>query len=135
MNPEEIWCRKTDDEVVSAATHLDQYTASGQDIIKAEMQRRGLALPSGDDQPRVSTSRYFVAVLACAAIVLAYSAIGALLGWKNTGGVFPMMLLFAALGVTWRRIMRQRNRQKPIEEGATTSDGGVASETGPQATP
>lgn len=35
---------------------------------------------------------YFIAVLACAGIVMIYGFIGVLLGWKHGGGVFPMII-------------------------------------------
>lgn len=40
MTPEEIWRRKSDEELVAASTHLGEYTDAGQRIILAELQRR-----------------------------------------------------------------------------------------------
>ena len=40
MTPEEIWRRKSDEELVAASTRLGEYTAAGQRIILAELQRR-----------------------------------------------------------------------------------------------
>lgn len=48
---------------------------------------------------------YFIAVLACAGIVLIYGFIGVLLGWKHGGGVLPMMLLLGAITATWKGII------------------------------
>lgn len=42
---EEIWRRKTDDQVAAAAQTIDEYTAEGQRVILAEMQRRGIPEP------------------------------------------------------------------------------------------
>src|SRR5687768_7893454 len=108
MTSEEIWHRKSDDEVIAAAACLLEYTESGQQIIQAEMRKRGLTLPTVPElvQPRSRLSRYVLAVVACAAIVFAYSAVGVALDWKHGGGALPMILLFVALGATWRTITR-----------------------------
>lgn len=42
MTPEEVWRRKTDEDVVSAALSLGDYTEDGRKIILAEVERRGL---------------------------------------------------------------------------------------------
>ena len=42
MTPEEVWRRKSDEEVAAAAQHLDEYTEVGRQVILAEVQRRGL---------------------------------------------------------------------------------------------
>ena len=46
-----------------------------------------------------------VALLACAGIILVYGVIGALLGWKNGGGILPLLILGAILTSTWKGIM------------------------------
>ncbi len=43
---EEIWRRKSDDELLEAVARLDEYTAQGRQVILGEMQRRGLELPA-----------------------------------------------------------------------------------------
>ena len=53
MNPREMWQRRTDEQVLEAAANLAEYTASGQQIIKAEMLSRGLSLPVGGMQKRL----------------------------------------------------------------------------------
>jgi hypothetical protein len=40
MTPEEIWRRKTDDELAVALERLGEYTEEGQDVIRAEAERR-----------------------------------------------------------------------------------------------
>jgi len=40
-----IWHSKTDDELLDAANALSDYTEEGEQIIRAELRRRGLALP------------------------------------------------------------------------------------------
>lgn len=43
MTPEEIWRRKSDDEVVVALKQLDEYTPKGQQVIQSEAVSRGIA--------------------------------------------------------------------------------------------
>jgi Zn-dependent protease with chaperone function len=40
MSSEEIWRRKSDDELLAAAQRLDEYTEQGQSVIRAEIERR-----------------------------------------------------------------------------------------------
>ena len=42
---ERIWREKTDDELIEAAGELGTYTEEGQQIIRAELKRRGLEDP------------------------------------------------------------------------------------------
>ena len=55
---EQIWRDKTDGEVAEAASELSQYTEEAAQVIRAELQRRGLpepeadALPIPDEEPR-----------------------------------------------------------------------------------
>ena len=55
---EEIWRRKTDDEVAAAAQTIDEYTDEGRRVILAEVQRRGIPEPilagRPDEHPRTS---------------------------------------------------------------------------------
>src|SRR5262249_25473949 len=44
-NAEEIWAAKSDDELLEASRELFEYTADGERIIRAELQRRGLPSP------------------------------------------------------------------------------------------
>jgi hypothetical protein len=49
---ERIWSEKSDEDLLDAAADLDQFTADGQRIIRAELKRRGLEDPleqAGDD--------------------------------------------------------------------------------------
>ena len=43
MTPEEIWRRKTDEELLAASTRLVEYTEQGQHVILDEIRRRELA--------------------------------------------------------------------------------------------
>ncbi len=42
---ERIWSEKSDEDLLEAAGDLDQFTADGQRIIRAELKRRGLEDP------------------------------------------------------------------------------------------
>jgi hypothetical protein len=51
---ERIWSEKSDEDLLDAAGDLDQFTADGQRIIRAELKRRGLEDPveqSASDEP------------------------------------------------------------------------------------
>ncbi len=50
-----IWRSKSDDELLEAAAMLADYTEEGEGLIRAELQRRGLAAPHGDDLITVAT--------------------------------------------------------------------------------
>lgn len=55
MTANEIWRAKADEDVVRAAQQLDDYTEAGQQIILAELTRRGLtARGGGSDTPPLS---------------------------------------------------------------------------------
>jgi len=112
MTVEEIWRAKTDADVLVAASQLDEYLPDGQQVIRAEMQRRGLTLAPGPLPAPVPRRwpRYGLAVVACGAIVLGYATLGAALGWQQGGGVLVMILVVLALGATWRAITRRRDR-------------------------
>ena len=57
--------------------------------------------------------KYVLAILACAGLFLLYAVLGAaVFGWKHGGGVIPMLILFAAMGATWRAITKNRNTPK-----------------------
>ena len=45
MNSEEIWRRKTDEEVAAAGAVLAEYSEHGEAVIRAEMRRRGIPEP------------------------------------------------------------------------------------------
>jgi hypothetical protein len=50
---ERIWSEKSDEHLLEAAADLEQFTADGQRIIRAELKRRGLEDPleqAGDDE-------------------------------------------------------------------------------------
>src|SRR5262245_58824785 len=51
MTPEEIWRRKSDEEVIAANKRLSEYTEVGQRIILAEMDRRGLSPAAALNDP------------------------------------------------------------------------------------
>jgi hypothetical protein len=40
MTPEEVWRRKSDEELLAASNRIGEYTALGQHVILAELQRR-----------------------------------------------------------------------------------------------
>lgn len=59
MKPEEVWRRKTDEEVAAAAQNLEEYTEAGREAILAELERRGLTtegIPTGSTQARGATT-------------------------------------------------------------------------------
>jgi len=58
--------------------------------------------------------KYFLAILACGAEIIAYAVIGALLGWKRGGGIIPMLILFAAIGWTWRNITKSKKAETAV---------------------
>lgn len=61
---------------------------------------------------------YIVAVLACAGIIIIYAVIGVLLGWKNGGGILPMIILYGAITATWKGIIglsKEKNPENKIE--------------------
>jgi hypothetical protein len=43
MTPEEVWRRKSDDDLLAARATLHEYTEAGQRIVLAEIERRGLS--------------------------------------------------------------------------------------------
>lgn len=45
MDPEQIWREKSDEDLVEAGERLFEFTAEGERIIRAELQRRGLPEP------------------------------------------------------------------------------------------
>jgi hypothetical protein len=47
MDTNEIWRGKTDDEVLAAYAQLNDYTDEGQQILRAEVERRQLTAPGG----------------------------------------------------------------------------------------
>jgi hypothetical protein len=58
--------------------------------------------------------KYFLAILACFGVVVAYILIGAgVFGWKHGGGVIPMLILFAALGAIWRKMTKSTINDDP----------------------
>jgi hypothetical protein len=86
---ESVWARKTDDELTAAAQHLEDYTEDGERVIRAELERRGLAAPpatartafSGEASPVVR--RYRDAYRVGAALVAfgqAIKVVGVILG-------------------------------------------------------
>ena len=65
--------------------------------------------------------KYVLAILACVAICIIYVVIGAGLGWKHGGGVIPMLILFAAIGATWRGITKNKANVKSQETNLSSS--------------
>ena len=55
MTPEEMWRRKSDEDLLAASTRLTEYTESGQRIILAEIRRRDLALTTVVSTDRVGS--------------------------------------------------------------------------------
>ena len=54
--------------------------------------------------------KYVLAILACAGLFILYAVLGAaVFGWKHGGGAIPMLILFAAMGATWRAITKKRD--------------------------
>ena len=52
--------------------------------------------------------KYFLAILTCVGVCIAYLLIGAgVFGWEHGGGVIPMLILFAALGAIWRKMTKR----------------------------
>lgn len=63
---------------------------------------------------RTPPIRFFLAFFACAAEFILYSIAGTLLlGWENGGGVIPMLILFAVMGVTWRAVINHGSIEHP----------------------
>ena len=54
MTPEEIWQRKSAEELLAASTRPGEYTEIGQQIIRAEIQRRRALGLMTDDQTEAS---------------------------------------------------------------------------------
>jgi hypothetical protein len=57
MTPEEVWRRKSDEEVEAAGAQLNEYIEEGERIIRAEMHRRGVQQPGPITRPDVSSVR------------------------------------------------------------------------------
>ncbi|MFB3853782.1 MAG: hypothetical protein ACE148_08155 [Vicinamibacterales bacterium] len=45
---EQIWRKKSDEDLIEAAGELEEYTEEGQRIILAEIERRGLEIPGAE---------------------------------------------------------------------------------------
>ncbi len=45
--------------------------------------------------------RRLIAIVVCALEGVAYAMISVFLGWKNGGGIVPLMILFAVWAATW----------------------------------
>jgi hypothetical protein len=59
--------------------------------------------------------KYFLAILACFALFVVYTVVGAaVFGWKHGGGTIPMLILLAAMGAIWRGITK---KDKPPQGG------------------
>ena len=56
MSADDLWRQMSDQDVIAASLHLDDYTEEGQTKIKAELSRRGLSPPAPDapDDPILS---------------------------------------------------------------------------------
>lgn len=54
--------------------------------------------------------KYALALAACFGIFVAYVVLAAVIGWKNGGGMIPMLILVAALIGTWRAIIKKDSR-------------------------
>jgi hypothetical protein len=52
---------------------------------------------------------YIIAVLACCGVFIIY--VWALLGWMSGGGTIAVMILVAALPVTWKRIVGMSTKE------------------------
>ena len=73
--------------------------------------------------------KYVVAIAACFVEAVVYACIGVLLGWKVSGGLIPMMILFAIWAATWTAITKRRgsgqeSEESQSEEGAPPTDSG-----------
>jgi hypothetical protein len=52
--------------------------------------------------------RYIAAITACVAEGVLWATISVVVfGWERGGGAIPMVILFAVMGFTWRRITRR----------------------------
>lgn len=51
--------------------------------------------------------KYLLALAACFGIIVVYTVIAGVMGWKHGGGAIPELILFAALIVTWRAITKK----------------------------
>ena len=73
--------------------------------------------------------KYFIATLACGGIFILYSVIGVALHWKNGGGLIDWIILFVALGATWKKItksnkLKSHDPRPPIEGSNLFDDEG-----------
>lgn len=64
--------------------------------------------------------RYGLAIIACAGVWFIYGLIGAMLDWKNAGGIIPVLILMAVTGMVWRSITST--------SGQTGKDSGMKSD-------
>jgi hypothetical protein len=65
--------------------------------------------------------KYVTAIVVCAAEIVAYVYIAVFLGWKNSGGVIPMTVLFAVMGATWTVLTDRGEKQsKPDDANEQT---------------
>lgn len=72
--------------------------------------------------------KYVLATLACVIICIVYVLIGAGLGWENGGGIIPMTILLAVVGVTWRGITKNKVIGKSQEANPSNLDKALDSE-------
>jgi hypothetical protein len=63
MTPEEVWRRKTDEDVIVALMHLGEYTEVGRRVVRLEAARRGLTVSPipGAAPPSARARREWVA--------------------------------------------------------------------------
>jgi hypothetical protein len=89
----------------SGPTHAKTGATAGQ---PANRQTVAVNTASGTSNPqRGGWMKYVVATIAAVGILFAYAIIGALLNWRNAGGAFPQVLLWAAIVTTWITIVNK----------------------------
>ena len=96
---ENIWLSKTDVQLSEAAAHLTDYTVDGENIIRAELTRRGLPAPSPANRAIQAketslTKRYSDAYGVASAVIGLGTTI------KVVGGAIASLIFLGALGLS-----------------------------------
>ena len=72
---ERLWAGRSDEALEEAAHNLVDYTEKGQQVIRAELQRRSIEVPAPDSQEGEESSEFFLGERVYSAPVLANVAI------------------------------------------------------------
>jgi hypothetical protein len=114
MNAAEIWRRKSDEKVLTAALELETYTAEGRQTILAELERRGLTLPEAVSQQQALLEQTyrrefhvrrilkFVSAFLSIAVIALIAGIGIQLyytGARTEGAALVVVALLVGIGI------------------------------------